>query len=789
MKESLQPNETLSHYVIIERLGSGGMGEVYLAEDTMLDRQVAIKVLLKHSTADEQAKKRLLREARAAAKLDHPNICAIHEVAETDGLTFIVMQYLQGETLAAKLNGKPMGVTASLDLAVQLADALSEAHLHGIIHRDIKPENTMVGERGQVKLMDFGLARVIQSPTEHLESETVSLLTQPGMIIGTVPYMSPEQLRGESLDARTDIFSLGAMLYEMLSGNRPFAAGSPAATISSILTQTPPPLTDHSPEVPAEMQRIVTKCLEKDRKDRYQSSRDLWIDLRNLKQETESGRVISAVFPPRRGMPHYKVFAALTLLILTLASFAIFKLISGGNPIDSVAVLPFVNANADPNTDYLADGIPETIISSLSQLPKLKVTSRNSAFRYKGTEIDAQTVGKELKVQAVLTGRVVPRNDGLLISVELIDAHDNSQIWGQQYNRKLSDVFAVQEEMAKEISEKLRLKLTGAERQQLTRRPTENLKAFEYYVQGRAYAYRRTREDLLTAIRYCEKAIEEDHNYAIAYAGLADAYSNLGVRGYIAPREARQKEDESARKALELDESLAEAHAAQGQVYLLFAPCNFSLGDRELRRAIELSPSLAVAHQYLGNSLARQGRLDEGLEELLKARELDPLSPTIARLVATSYYLKRDYARALTLLRDANQLGPTFTNSLEIGIYVQGRLLDEALEELDRAEQERKGDSLLIYGRGVVYATQGKRAEALEIISKLEEMSGDNLSNAHWIAKIYASLNERELAFKWLEHGLAAGTIGSFIKDDPMWDTIRGDPRFPDLLRRMGIPS
>jgi adenylate cyclase len=456
-------------------------------------------------------------------------------------------------------------------------------------------------------------------------------------------------------------------------------------------------------------------------------------------------------------------------------------------PAKSIAVLPFDNQNRDPDTEYLSDGIPESIINSLSQLPNLKVMSRNSVFHYKGKDTDAQAVGKELKVQAVLTGRMTQRGDGLSISVELINAQDNSQIWGQQYNRKLADVFSVQEEIAKEISEKLRLKLTGAERQQLAKRPTENLKAFQYYMQGRSYAQRRIREDLLTAIRYYEKAIEEDKNYALAYAGLTEAYAVLGVRGYIAPIEGRRKAEEGARKALALDENLAEAHAALGLAYVDFVRYNFTLGDRELRHAIELSPSLALAHQYLGFSLMYQGRLDEGLEEILKARELDPLSSIIARQVAIPYYLKRDYVRALELLRQANELGPAFVSTWEIGVYIQNRLFNETLAELEKAKGERKSDPILIYGTGMVYAAQGKRAEALQVIKELEAMSGASLDQAHWIAKIYAALNEKEMAFSWLKRGLAAGAIGSFFKDEPVWDPIRSDPRFADLLRRMGL--
>jgi TolB-like protein len=361
------------------------------------------------------------------------------------------------------------------------------------------------------------------------------------------------------------------------------------------------------------------------------------------------------------------VLAIAGLVVVTLALLVyIYRTRSSNTTIDSIAVIPFVNASGDPNNEYLSDGITESIINSLSQLPNLGVIARNSAFHYKGKDADATTVGRELNVRSILTGRVLQRGDNLSISVELVDTANNHQLWGQKYNRNVADVFAVQEEIAKEISEKLRVKLSGTERQHLAKRPTENLKALQYYMQGRSYLNRRTREDLLIAIRYCEKAIEEDHNYALAYAGLADAYSNLGVRGYIAPSEGRFRAEEAARKALALDENLAEAHVAFGQPDVQFVPYNFPLGDRELRRAIELSPSIAVAHYYLGYSLLRQGRLDEGLDEILKSRELDPLSSTIARGVAMCHSLRRDYVRALELLRQSNELGPSFSTTIEI---------------------------------------------------------------------------------------------------------------------------
>ena len=466
---------------------------------------------------------------------------------------------------------------------------------------------------------------------------------------------------------------------------------------------------------------------------------------------------------------------------------------SSASPINlaekSIAVLPFENQNRDPDTDYLCDGIPESIINSLSELPKLKVMSRNSVFHYKGKDIDAQTVAKELKIQTLLTGRVRQRGDGLTIGLELINARDNSQLWGQQYNRKLADLFAVQEEIAKKVSQKLRLKLTGAEEEQLAKRPTENLKAFQYYMQGRAAAQRRTNADLLASVNYFEKALQEDGKYALAYAGLADAYANLGYYGSIAPIEGRRKAEEAARQSLELDENLAEAHVALGLVYIGFAPSNFAVGDGELRHAIELNPNLAVARYNLGLSFIRQGRLDEASAELAKARELDPISSIIARAVVIPHYFKRDYARAFELLRQANELGPPLSATWEIGLYIQNGSLNEAFAEIEKAKAIRKDDPLLIYSAGMAYAVSGKQAEALQSIKELEAISGPSLSTAHWIAKIYATLNDKEMAFSWLERGLATGALGVFYTDEPVWDPIRDDPRFAALVAKMVVPE
>ncbi|HMZ21830.1 MAG TPA: hypothetical protein PLD20_28115, partial [Blastocatellia bacterium] len=446
------------------------------------------------------------------------------------------------------------------------------------------------------------------------------------------------------------------------------------------------------------------------------------------------------------------------------------------------------NQTRTPESDDLADGLTESIINNLAQLSEVTVIARASVFRFKNKTDDPLGAAKKLGARAVVVGSVLQRGDTLTISAELVDVAQNKQLWGQRYHdRRVGDIFAIQEEIAREISTRLHVKLTDAERRQLARRPTENLKAFQYYTQGRTAIQQRTRENTLTAISHYERALAEDPNYALAYAGLADAYTILGARAYIPPSEARRKTEEMARKALALDENLAEAYTALGQTWW-YAPYNFPLTDRAFRRALELSPNLAGTYGYLCYSLAGQSRFDESIRAIARARELDPLSPAIARIEALPYLLKRDYARALELLHQATELGPPFTQTWEIGAYLPTRLYDQALRELEQAKRTRPNDALLIGSTGIVYAAQGKRAEALQVIKELETMSGASLSQASWVTKIYAVLNEQEKALSLLEKSLAADEIGVFYKNEPIWDTLRNTPRFAELVRRMGIP-
>jgi eukaryotic-like serine/threonine-protein kinase len=773
-------------------LGRGAMGTTYLAVDKVLRRKVALKVIevpAVPTSRDAQAvRERFLREARAAAALRHPNVAAVyHFGASQDGThCYYAMELVEGETLEALVRRDgPLSSKVALEIAIQITQALMAATAHGLIHRDLKPGNIMLTRSGtdaaelQVKIIDFGLAKAVADAAGEMD------ITHGGFV-GTPNFASPEQFESGPVDVRSDIYSLGATLWFALTGKTPFAGRNIEEIPRAQKLAALPTEQLKAAHVPPFLRSLLKSMLALEPAGRP-GVHDLAARLRGCSRQTSNMRRIR--------------FAIEATVILTLGASAFFifhslrthpaAVESGSNPAvleQSVAVLPFDNQNRDPNVDYLSDGITESIIHSLSQLSQLKVMARSTVFQYKGKEVDPRKVGHDLGVGAVVLGRLLQQGDNLTIRTELVNVSDGTELWGQQYNRKVADVFAVQEEIAKQISEKLRLKLSGAERQQLAKRPTENLKAFQYYMQGLSFAQRRTREDLLTAISYYDRAIEEDRNYALAYAGFADAYANLGAYGYIAPIDGTRKTEEAAREAVALDENLAEAHAALALPNIAFAPSNFQLGDRELRRAIELSPSLALAHSYLGFSLVRQGRLDESLEEMLKARELDPLSPIIARQTAMPYHLKRDYPRALELLRQANELGPSFTTTWEIGVYIQNKLFNETLAELEKAKRERKDDPILIYDTGMIYAAQGKRAEALQIITDLEGISGAGLSQAHLIAKIYATLNEKEMALSWLKRGLATGAIGVFYKDDPVWDAIRNDPRFTDLVRRTGNP-
>lgn len=810
--------QLISHYRILNKLGAGGMGEVYLAEDTKLDRKVAVKFLPPESITDEQAKKRLLREARAAARLDHPNICSIYEVAEEGGRTFIVMQYVEGETLATRNKRKPLELSESLDIAVQAADALAEAHSRGIIHRDIKPQNVMISPRGQVRVMDFGLAKIVrEGQLTDSEAETQSLLTDPGSIFGTLPYMSPEQVRGEALDARTDIFSFGAMLYEMLTGAQPFASANAASTISTVLTKEPQPLARYSREAPPELERIVSKALRKDREQRYQTARDLLIDLRSLCEELAfEAKMRSSFFPGSTraaastgftqyrvgtvphdaattletratligGLARHKLIFGVTVLLIALAGVGIYLTVDRAKTINSVAVLPFINVDGDPNTEYLSDGITESLINNLSQVPNLTVMSRNSVFRYKGQEADAQAAGRDLKVRAVVTGRMFQRGGTLSISAEFVDVRDNSHLWGERYERRLSDILAVQEEIARQISEKLRLRLSGEDKKRLAKHYTENTQAYQLYLKGRYYWNKRSAEGNNKAIEYFQQAIALDPNYALAYSGLADAYYfHPQLSGE--PKElTNAKGKAAAQRALELDDTLAEAHASLTNS--LEIERDWPGMEREFKRAIELNPNYPTAHLWYGQFLQWMGEIQVGKVELQRAFQLDSLSPPINANLGHALYLERKYDEAIEQFRKTLELDSNFrlVHIWLLSALVQKGMYADAIVERTKtiAGVNAQEETRITAELRQAYASFGERG----FWEKIIDLPMPAFDESLWKAEAYAHLGNKDRAFEMYQRAADELHPGmEWIKVDPMFDSLRSDPRYQDLLRRL----
>ena len=792
-------------YEIVAPIGAGGMGEVYRARDSRLERDVAVKVLPERLAQDPDALARFEREAKAVAALSHPNILAIHDFGTERGVCYAVMELLEGEPLRQALDQGPLGWRKAVETGLAVAEGLAAAHAKGIVHRDLKPENIFLTSDGRVKILDFGLARVTP-PIGQQEGQTTTLMdrksgqapTEPGAILGTVGYMSPEQVRGQPVDGRSDIFSLGCLLYEMVSGVRAFSRASAAESLAAVLKEEPPQITASGRQFPPDLERVVIHCLEKKPEERFQSARDLAFALKAL--PTGSGAAASIVTSatpaptpePVRWLTRRKLgLAAAVAAVLAVAGVLLYLWLGRTSSIESIAVMPFVNSGGDPSAEYLSDGITEGIISQLSQLPNLGVMSRSSVFRYKGKDVDPTTVGRDLKVQAVLLGRVSRRPDGLTVSAELVDTRNNQQIWGEQYSRGMADVQNVQETIAREISDRLRLRITGEKRQQIARRQTGNSEAYQLYLQGRFQWNKRTLDGMQQSIDLFQQAIAKDPQYALAHAGLADAYALLSDYNVLPAREVMPRVKNAATQALQLDDSLGEAHASLGWAKLTH-DWAWPDAEREFQRAIQSNPNYATAHEWYGEYLILVGRGEEGLAAVQKAQTLEPASLVINRVLGTALYHLGRYDQAADQARKTLSMDATF-----VGAHVLlGRALlqkgsnAEAAAEFQKALDLSEGNSSELAALGYAYAASGRRAEAVKILGELKERASQTYVQPIWIAVIHAALGDKDQAFAWLEKGYEdrSGWL-IYLKVDPMFTPLRADPRFADLVRRVGLPS
>ena len=837
----LSPETQLGRYAIRSLLGAGGMGEVYLAQDTSLNRKVALKVLPADVASNQDRMRRFKQEATAAASLNHPNIAHIYEVGVASDLNFIAMEYVDGTTLRDKIHNDQL---AKLLRTLQhVAEGLAKAHDAGIVHRDLKPDNIMITSDGHAKVLDFGLAKLIEPTSNSATSgEEPTILQQhstPGLVLGTLGYMSPEQAQGKTkeIDNRSDIFSFGCILFEAITKQKAFAGKDQIEVLNKIIREPAPPLSAFIANAPPDLQRIVRRCLAKDPNDRYQNVKDVAIELKEVRRDMEdtvidttvppvsyasseartlwhsdttrvqsrsataespaSTRASSAEFIVNELKRHKTATLLGAFLILFAATAAVFGLRSYWHArntelaIESIAVIPFENQNKDQNAEWISDGLTESIINNLTQLPNLRVIARSSVFRYKGKQTDPIAVGKELGVRAVLTGRMMQRGETMLISAELIDIRDNKQLWGEQYETRLADMLSVQREIAHEITNNLRPTLSGVEQSRMDKQYTANSEAYQLYLKGRFYWNKRTPADIQKAVPFFQQAIEKDSKYALAYSGLADAYTLIPVYTRESAREYMPKAKEAALKALTLDDKLAEAHASLGQISDYY-DYDFVTAEKEYRRAIELNPNYATAHQWYAEHLSALKRNDEAIVEIRRALDLDPLSVIMNRIYGDILADGRKYDEAIAQYQKTLDLDPNFTTAH----YFLGRayefkgMYDEAVAEYTKSQAISILPPETVQKLKDVYARSGWKAYLKMSIDLLMHDSQRTLFPPFVIASFYARLGNNDEAMKALEKGYEEREFRmTLLSVSPEFDGLRSDPRFRELVRRMGLPE
>jgi serine/threonine-protein kinase len=835
--------QQISHYEIVALLGEGGMGEVYLAKDNTLGRKVAIKILPHLFATDAGRLRRFQQEARMASALNHPNICVIHEIGETeDGRPFISMEYIDGLTLREKIRNERTDLNRVLRYLQHVAEGLAKAHDAGIVHRDLKPDNIMITRDGHAKILDFGLAKLINNQTRSAgnSSEAATAIMQhssPGTVMGTVGYMSPEQAQGKTteIDQRSDIFSFGSILFEALTGKKAFEDESAIKSLHKIVYEPTPPISELNPLAPADLERIVRRCLAKDPDERYQTIKDVAIELKELRRELERagvhsiaqasaasgatsrgddaagvqdlsatpGRLPASVMTRSSSAEYliaeiktHKRAVAVVLASIILASGAIltyyyYSVRSGArSAIDSIAVLPLADTNADADTEYLSDGITESIINKLSQVPRLRVMARSTVFTYKGKDLDPRKVGRDLGVGAVMTGKLTRRDDRLIVGLELVSVTDGTQLWGQRYDWKQSDMLAMQQDIAQEVSDHLQLKLSGTEKQQLARDYTRNVEAYQLYLKGRYLWSKFDPDSLKKSIDYYNQALEKDPNYALAYAGIADAYSVL-ANSYLSPRENYPKSVAAVAKALELDPTLYEAQLTQGFIKF-FYDWDWPAVERQVNRLLERSPNDPNVRTLNSYYLIMMSRPAEGLAESKRALALDPLASHLVADLATIYGIEGQYDEAIRLLQQTLEIDPK-------SMYVQLKLAwaydlkgnyEDAIATYNRVIDQIGRDPYTLAYLGRAYAMSGHRVEAQRIVRELTEQSNQTYVFPTCMVYLYVGLGQKDEAFKWLERAYDekdTNLIVPGIRFDPMLEPLRNDPRYVDLLRRMGL--